>query len=47
DPKKYEDDETEDGPVDYPMDEEEEEEASADSAIVLPTVEHVSPSKGT
>ncbi|GJU48816.1 putative reverse transcriptase domain-containing protein, partial [Tanacetum coccineum] len=77
DPKEYEDDETEDGPVDYPMDEgedrddddgdsprddaddededeededeEEEEEhlASADSAVVEPTVELVSPPEGT
>nr|GEW45019.1 hypothetical protein [Tanacetum cinerariifolium] len=51
DPEEYEDDETEDGSVDYPMDggddgdddddEEEEEEhlASADSAVVLPTDE--------
>ncbi|GJV63025.1 putative reverse transcriptase domain-containing protein [Tanacetum coccineum] len=73
DPEEYEDNETEDGSVDYPMDggddddgdssrddaddededeedeEEEEEEhlASADSAIVVPTVELVSPSEGT
>ncbi|GJZ00634.1 hypothetical protein Tco_0518063, partial [Tanacetum coccineum] len=75
DPEEYEDDETEDGPVDYPMDggddgddddgdssgddaddededdedEEEEEEhlALADSTIVVPTDEHVSPPKGT
>nr|GEU43194.1 reverse transcriptase domain-containing protein [Tanacetum cinerariifolium] len=74
DPKEYEDDETEDGPVDYPMDggddrddddsdssgddaddededeedeEEEEHLASADSAIVIPTVELVSPPEGT
>ncbi|GJS02955.1 hypothetical protein Tco_0319463 [Tanacetum coccineum] len=79
DPKEdldeYEDDETEDGPVDCPMDggddgdyddgdssgddtddededkedEEEEEEhlAPADSAIIVPTVEHVSPLEGT
>ncbi|GKD39428.1 hypothetical protein Tco_1259635, partial [Tanacetum coccineum] len=76
DPDEYEDDETKDGPVDYPMDggddgddddcdssgddtdeededdedeEEEEEEhlAPADSAIVVPTVEHVSPPEGT
>ncbi|GKE36651.1 hypothetical protein Tco_1460056, partial [Tanacetum coccineum] len=69
--EEYEDDETEDGPVDYPMDEgddgddddgdssgddaddedkdEEEEEhlASADSAIVVPTIEPVSPPEGT
>ncbi|GJS23470.1 hypothetical protein Tco_0452102 [Tanacetum coccineum] len=72
---KYEDDEAEDGPVDYPMDggddrddddgdssgddaddededddeEEEEEEhlAPADSAVVVPTVEPVSPPEGT
>nr|GEU81941.1 hypothetical protein [Tanacetum cinerariifolium] len=72
DPEEYEDDETEDGPVDYPMhggddgddddgdssrddandedeDEQDEEEhlASADSAIVIPTVELVSPPKET
>ncbi|GJT00517.1 hypothetical protein Tco_0821686 [Tanacetum coccineum] len=74
DPEEYEDDETKDGPVDYPMnggddgddddgnssrddaddededeDEEEEEEhlASADSAIVVPTDEPVSPPEGT
>nr|GEU75017.1 hypothetical protein [Tanacetum cinerariifolium] len=70
DPKEYENKETEDGPVDYPMDgeddgddndnnssrdddddedeEEEEEEhlASADSTIVIPTDERVSPSEG-
>nr|GEY37916.1 hypothetical protein [Tanacetum cinerariifolium] len=71
--EEYEDDETEDGPVDYPMDEgdagddddgdssggdtddedgdeeEEEEEhlAPADSAIVIPTDELVSPPEGT
>ncbi|GKE63884.1 hypothetical protein Tco_1514251, partial [Tanacetum coccineum] len=78
-PEEYEDDETEDGPVDYPMDggedgdnddddsseddaddededeededkedEEEEEEhlASADSVVVVPTVELISPPKG-
>ncbi|GKD51633.1 hypothetical protein Tco_1280609, partial [Tanacetum coccineum] len=74
--EEYEDDETEDGPVDYPMgggddgddddgdssgddaddededeeDEEEEEEehlAPADSAVVVPTVEPVSPPEGT
>ncbi|GKG64593.1 hypothetical protein Tco_0661633, partial [Tanacetum coccineum] len=63
---EYEDDETEDGSVDYPMDggddgddddaddkdedeEEEEEEhpASADSAVVIPTVEPDSPPEGT
>ncbi|GKF39217.1 hypothetical protein Tco_0119278, partial [Tanacetum coccineum] len=75
DPKEYEDDETEDGPVDYPMDEgddgddvdgvssrddandededeededeEEEHLAPADSVVVLPTVEPVSPHEGT
>ncbi|GJT29100.1 hypothetical protein Tco_0909375 [Tanacetum coccineum] len=81
DPEEYEGDETEDGPVDYPMDggedgddddggshgddaddededeededeedeEEEEEEhlAPADSAVVVPTVELVSPPEGT
>ncbi|GKF56319.1 hypothetical protein Tco_0166659, partial [Tanacetum coccineum] len=73
--EEYKDDETKDGPVDYPMeggndgddddgdssgddaddedeeedDEEEEEEhlAPADSAIVIPTVEPVSPHEGT
>nr|GEV79096.1 putative reverse transcriptase domain-containing protein [Tanacetum cinerariifolium] len=73
DPKEYEDDETGDGPVDYPMDrgddgddddsdssgddaddedkdeEEEEEEhlAPADSAVVIPNDELVSPPEGT
>nr|GEV01974.1 putative reverse transcriptase domain-containing protein [Tanacetum cinerariifolium] len=71
DPDEYEDDETEDGPVNYPMDggddddgessgddaddedkeeedeEEEEHLASADSAIVIPTDELVSPPEGT
>ncbi|GKB14109.1 hypothetical protein Tco_0848032 [Tanacetum coccineum] len=72
DPEEYDDDETKDGPVDYPMDggdnrddddrdssgddaddededEEEEEEhlALADSAVVVPTVEPVSPPEGT
>ncbi|GJV06621.1 hypothetical protein Tco_1344277 [Tanacetum coccineum] len=70
DPEEYEDDETEDGQVDYPMDggddgddddgdsssddaddedEEEEEEhpTPADSAVVVPTVELVSPPEGT
>ncbi|GJS72080.1 hypothetical protein Tco_0704921, partial [Tanacetum coccineum] len=78
DPEEYEDDETEDGQVDYPMDrgddgddddddssgdeadeedendedekedeEEEEHLAPADSAIVVPTVEPVSPPEGT
>ncbi|GKD28936.1 hypothetical protein Tco_1239714, partial [Tanacetum coccineum] len=51
DQDEYEDDETEDGPVDYPMDEEVEEEdehlAPANSAVVVPTVEPVSPPKGT
>nr|GEX78590.1 reverse transcriptase domain-containing protein [Tanacetum cinerariifolium] len=70
-PEEYEDDETEDGSVDYPMDggddeddddgdsfgddadnedeEEEEEEhlAPADSAVVIPTDELVSPPEGT
>ncbi|GKE75304.1 hypothetical protein Tco_1537345, partial [Tanacetum coccineum] len=70
DPEEYEDDEMEDGPVDYPMDggedgdddddddaddededEEDEEEveehlAPADSAVVVPTVELVSPPEG-
>ncbi|GKE40238.1 hypothetical protein Tco_1463643, partial [Tanacetum coccineum] len=68
--EEYEDDETEDGPVNYPMDrgddrddddrnssgddaddenEEEEEEhlAPADSTVVVPIVEHVSPPEGT
>ncbi|GKF95588.1 hypothetical protein Tco_0288323, partial [Tanacetum coccineum] len=80
DPEEYEDDETEDGPVDYPMDggedgddddgnsprddaddededeededeedEEEEEEhlATVDSVVVVPTIELISPPKGT
>nr|GEU28824.1 putative reverse transcriptase domain-containing protein [Tanacetum cinerariifolium] len=74
DPEEYEDDETEDGPVDYHIDggddgddgdadssgddaddededgedeEEEEHLAPADSAIVIPTVELVSPPEGT
>ncbi|GJV52051.1 hypothetical protein Tco_0377469 [Tanacetum coccineum] len=74
DPKEYEDDEIEDGPVNYPMDggddgddddvdssgddsddedeDEEDEEkeehlAQLDSAVVIPTVEHVSPPEGT
>ncbi|GKA47515.1 putative reverse transcriptase domain-containing protein [Tanacetum coccineum] len=48
DPEEYEDDETEDGPVDYPMDGEKEEHlAPADSAVVVPTVELVSPPEGT
>ncbi|GKD70948.1 hypothetical protein Tco_1325038, partial [Tanacetum coccineum] len=73
DPEEYEDDEIEDGPVDYPMDggddddnssgddvndenenDEDEEEveeekhlASADSAVVVPTDEPVSPPEGT
>ncbi|GJZ12788.1 hypothetical protein Tco_0548018 [Tanacetum coccineum] len=71
DPEEYEDDETKDGPVDYPMDggddddrnssgddvndkdeeeeEEEEEEhlAPADSAVVVPTDEPISPPEGT
>ncbi|GKE74333.1 hypothetical protein Tco_1536374, partial [Tanacetum coccineum] len=70
DPEEYEDDETEDGLVDYPMDggddgddddgdssgddaddededEEEEHLAPADSVVVVPTVEPVSPPEGT
>nr|GEU92500.1 reverse transcriptase domain-containing protein [Tanacetum cinerariifolium] len=74
DPEEYEDDETKDGPVDYPIDggddgdgddgdssgynaddededeekeEEEEHLASADSAVVIPTDELVSPPKET
>ncbi|GJZ28931.1 hypothetical protein Tco_0573578 [Tanacetum coccineum] len=75
DPEEYEDDEIEDGPVDYPMDggeegddddgdssgddaddEDEDEEdkeeveehlAPADSAVIVPTVELVSPPEGT
>ncbi|GJX53010.1 hypothetical protein Tco_0281379, partial [Tanacetum coccineum] len=79
DPEEYEDDETEDGPVDYPMDggededdddgdssrddvddededegheddedeEEEEHLALADSVVVVPTIELVSPLEGT
>ncbi|GKC97852.1 hypothetical protein Tco_1168127, partial [Tanacetum coccineum] len=76
DPKEYKDDETVDGPVDYPMDggddrddddgdssrddgdssrddvddedeEEEEHLALADSVVVIPTVELVSPPEGT
>nr|GEU59973.1 reverse transcriptase domain-containing protein [Tanacetum cinerariifolium] len=74
DPEEYKDDETEDGPVNYPMDggddgddddddssrddtddededeedeEEEEHLASAESAVVVPTVEPVSPPEGT
>nr|GEV45922.1 putative reverse transcriptase domain-containing protein [Tanacetum cinerariifolium] len=71
DPEEYEDDETEDGLVNYPMDggddgddddgdssrddaddededeEEEEHLAPAESAVVIPTVELVSPPKGT
>ncbi|GJZ22046.1 putative reverse transcriptase domain-containing protein [Tanacetum coccineum] len=75
DPEEFEDDETEDGPVDYPMDggedgddddndssgddaddedeedeeddEEEEHLALADSAIIVPTIELVSPPEGT
>nr|GFC67728.1 hypothetical protein [Tanacetum cinerariifolium] len=66
-PEEYEDDETEDGLVDYPMDggdyddgnlsgddaddededEEEEHLALADSVLVIPTGELVSPPKGT
>ncbi|GJX36035.1 putative reverse transcriptase domain-containing protein [Tanacetum coccineum] len=69
DTEEYEDDETEDGSVDYPIDggddgddddddssgddaddneeEEEEHSALADSAIIVPTVELVSPPEGT
>ncbi|GJZ26917.1 hypothetical protein Tco_0571170, partial [Tanacetum coccineum] len=58
DPEEYDDDETDDGPVDYPIDvaededkeedeEEEEHLAPADSAIVVPIVELVSPPEGT
>ncbi|GKG25732.1 hypothetical protein Tco_0398878, partial [Tanacetum coccineum] len=65
DPEEYEDDETEDGLVDYPMDggddrddddgdssgddvdDDEEHLASADSTIVVPTDEPVSPPEGT
>ncbi|GKD09097.1 putative reverse transcriptase domain-containing protein [Tanacetum coccineum] len=75
DPEEYEDDETEDGQVDYPIDggddgddddgdssrddaddedeneedgdEEEEHPAPTDSAVVIPTVEPVSPPEGT
>ncbi|GKC02097.1 hypothetical protein Tco_0993707, partial [Tanacetum coccineum] len=71
DPEEYEDDETEDGPVYYPMDkgddgddndgdssrddvdnededeDEEEHLAPADSTVVVPTDEHVSPPGGT
>ncbi|GJU35993.1 hypothetical protein Tco_1184347 [Tanacetum coccineum] len=61
DPEEYEDDETEDGLVDYPMDEgedgddddddedgkeEEEHLALANSVVVVPTVELVSPPEG-
>ncbi|GKF19515.1 hypothetical protein Tco_0068153 [Tanacetum coccineum] len=47
DPEEYEDDETEDGDEDDEDEEEEEHLASADSAVVIPTVELVSPPKGT
>ncbi|GKE37350.1 hypothetical protein Tco_1460755, partial [Tanacetum coccineum] len=69
DPEEYKDDETEDGPVDYPMDggddddgdssrddadeededdeEEEEHLAPANSAVVVPADEPVSPPEGT
>nr|GEW58969.1 putative reverse transcriptase domain-containing protein [Tanacetum cinerariifolium] len=70
DPEEYEDDESEDGPIDYPIDEgddgddddndssrddaddededkEEEHLASANFAVVIPTVELVSPPEGT
>ncbi|GKG38506.1 hypothetical protein Tco_0460218, partial [Tanacetum coccineum] len=48
DPEEYEDDETKDGLVDYPLDggEEEEHLAPADSAVVVPTDEPVSPPEG-
>nr|GEV06706.1 putative reverse transcriptase domain-containing protein [Tanacetum cinerariifolium] len=50
DPEEYEDDETEDGPDEDEEDEEDEEEenlAPADSVIVIPTIELVSPHEGT
>ncbi|GKE95051.1 hypothetical protein Tco_1579906, partial [Tanacetum coccineum] len=50
DPEEYEDDETEDGPVDYPMDrgdDGDDDDAPADSAVIVPTVEPVSPLEGT
>nr|GEW30753.1 putative reverse transcriptase domain-containing protein [Tanacetum cinerariifolium] len=58
DPEEYKDDETEDGPIDYPMDggddrdddgdeEDEEHLASTDSVVVIPTDELVSPPEGT
>ncbi|GKB35239.1 hypothetical protein Tco_0880181, partial [Tanacetum coccineum] len=48
DPEEYEDDETEDGDEDDEDEEEENEHlASADSAVVVPTVELVSPPEGT
>ncbi|GKB40224.1 hypothetical protein Tco_0885166 [Tanacetum coccineum] len=54
DPEEYEDDETEDGPDEDEEDEDEEDEeeeeehlAPADSAVVVPTVELVSPPEGT
>ncbi|GJZ30025.1 hypothetical protein Tco_0575072, partial [Tanacetum coccineum] len=46
DPEEYEDDETEDGDEDN-EDEEEEHLAPADSAVIVPTVELVSPPEGT
>ncbi|GKB25919.1 hypothetical protein Tco_0865320 [Tanacetum coccineum] len=50
DPEVYEDDETEDGLIDYPMDggdDGDDDTAPADSAVVVPTDEPVSPSEGT
>ncbi|GKG02575.1 hypothetical protein Tco_0310211, partial [Tanacetum coccineum] len=56
-PEGYEDDEAEDGPVDYPMDggddgdeedeEEEEHLAPADSTTIIPADEPISPPEGT
>ncbi|GKB14479.1 hypothetical protein Tco_0848402 [Tanacetum coccineum] len=46
DPGEYEDDETEDGP-DEDKEDEEENLALADSAVIVPTVELVSPPEGT
>ncbi|GJR89925.1 hypothetical protein Tco_0213936 [Tanacetum coccineum] len=47
DPKEYEDDEMEDGPDEDEEEEVEEHLAPADSAVVIPTVELVSPPEGT
>nr|GEY26896.1 hypothetical protein [Tanacetum cinerariifolium] len=47
DPEEYVDDETEDGPVDYPMDGGDDDDAPADFAVVIPAEELVSPPKGT